>query len=457
MTKTITRGEAHSPGFALRAATLGGLASASTLWSAAAAAASPSLTDTQVALLWPALLATALLAISALALSLWLRLGRETAEATQRASAQKIDNSNLHRQLQSYSTELSSREKQLAEARKNLERQRQENTDMLAIIGHHLRQPLEALRGTLGLLARSGASETTQLVTMAQRQLQTAIKSMEELQKCDGLETVELKLPAQQPKAESRPLSILLVENDNDESLRNALESRGHRVQRENNGVDGADAALQKEFDLILIDSHLPLMDGVEATQKIRRGAGRELPIFALLREPRAGDRERYRDRGLTGVLARPVSDFQLQQLLSWAGRRARDTGEQKPARPTRLLNTSTLCRQRDTLGHLPFAELLSDRSATLPKRTTALTSALTGRHWPDAEHQAQAIAASAEELGLEAVAARLRALAARLSIDSEREYCRHQRTELLNLMRASVQQLKAWREENVHTEWALR
>ena len=66
-------------------------------------------------------------------------------------------------------------------------------------------------------------------------------------------------------------------------------------------------------------------------------------------------------------------------------------------------------------------------------------------------------LAAEAESVGLEVVASRLKALSARLSIDSERDYCRHQRTEILGLMRSSIQQLKSWREKNVHTEWALR
>ncbi len=424
---------------------------------AAASAAPISLTETRIALFWPAVFGAALLIVSAVAL--WLGLRRRTAEGERRVFALEEDNSRICRQLRSYGSELSNRERQLAEARDNLEQLRQEKSDLLAIIGHHLRQPLDALHSTLNLLARSSTAESAQLVEMAQRQLQTAIRSLEEIQRCDSLETVELKLPAQQPAREAASLSILLVESDGFESLRSALEARGHRVQRENNGIDGTDAALQKPFDLVLIDSHLPLMDGVEATQKIRRGRGRELPIFALLSVPRPGDKERYQARGLTGVLARPVSDDQLQQLLNWTARRAGSEAvekkEKRKAHPTRLLNTNTLCRQRDTLGHLPFTELLSNRTATLPKRTTMLTSALTGRHWLDAEQQAQAIAASAEEIGLEAAAARLRALAARLSIDSKREYCRHQRTEVLNLMRASIQQLKAWREQNAHTERA--
>ncbi|WP_282073159.1 hypothetical protein, partial [Janibacter hoylei] len=90
--------------------------------------------------------------------------------------------------------------------------------------------------------------------------------------------------------------------------------------------------------------------------------------------------------------------------------------GNPQGAKPTRLLNTNTLFRQRDTLDHQTFAELLSDRSATLPKHITALTSAITGRHWLDAEQQAQSLSRSAAEVGLETIASRLRTLAANLS-----------------------------------------
>ena len=425
---------------------------------AAAAPLQISFSETRVPLFWPAGLGICLLLLTAVALALKLRLQRTTRESEEQAASLKADNNNLYRQLHSYGSELSAREKELGEARETIEQQRQAKADLLAIIGHHLREPLDGMHSTLNLLARSGGGDTAQLVGIAQRQLQGSLQSIDEILRLDELETVELQMPAPQSEAAKPGLSILLVESGEHDSLYTSLEIRGHHVQRETNGVDGADAALQHKFDLVLIDSKLPQMDGIEATEKIRRGSGRDLPIFAMVAGLSRGDKERYLARGLTGVLARPVAEHQLEQLLKWAAHHAR-----KPAagprrqRPTRLVNTSTLSRQRDTLGHLSFAELLSDRCATLPKKTTALTSALTRRHWLDARQMAEAIAASADEIGLEAIAARLRALGSRLGIDSEREYCRHQRTELLNLMRASMQQLKAWREKNVHTEWALR
>ncbi|MBB3062635.1 response regulator [Microbulbifer rhizosphaerae] len=433
------------------------LAPAATLLPAAAIAAPLSIPPlhTQVSILWALGLGLAVVVFAVVALLLRLRLREALFSGEARAAELQSDNARLHRQLQSKGRELAACERELGEARDSQEKLRQEKSDLLAITGHRLRQPLDTLLGTLNLLAQNTDGETARLVDTARRQAQTALESLEEMRQMEQLETVELKMPAEQA-ADS--LSILLVESGSHDSLRPALEERGHRVQQQNNGVDGADAALRDKFDLVLLDSTLPLMDGMETARKIRRGAGNELPIFALVTNLRPGDRERYRDQGLNGILPRPVAETQLQQLLAWAARhrRTRPAGQQR-ARATRLLNADTLCRQRDTLGHLPFAELLGERIANLPKKTTELTSALTGRHWLDAEQQAQAIAANAEEIGLEAAAARLRALVARLAVDGEREYCRHQRTEVLNLMRTSIQQLKAWREKNVRSEWALK
>ncbi|MCX2840515.1 response regulator [Microbulbifer thermotolerans] len=426
-----------------------------TLFPTAASAAPISLTNTRIALLWPASFGTALLLISALALGLWLRQRRDTAAAERRAVALREENTGIHRQLQSCKNALSDHKRQLTKAVQTLERQRQETADLLAIIRHHLRQPLDALQHTLGQLARIEDAESSWLVKRAQRQLQTANRALEEIRNWGQVEAVELQLPPDRRAAEKRGLSILLVENDRNPTLCDKLQALGHRVERQNNGVDGASAALEKPFDLVLMDSHLPLMDGVEATQKIRRGRVTQLPVFALLNDPRPGDKARYQARGLTGVLARPVSDQELEQLLKWASRHARgDSRQTPPPLLSPMLETGTLKRQQNALGQRRFAELLSARAAALPKQTAALTSALTGRHWLEAKKQAQTLAVQAEEVGLEAVAARLRELAAQLGIDKEREACRQQRTELLNLMRASVQALKSWREQNMRAEW---
>jgi CheY-like chemotaxis protein len=415
------------------------------------------LLSTGVPTLWVLLLGVAFLGVLAAAVSLSMRLRFAADSIGAQVTDLQSNNANLYRQLQARGQELAARERDLSEARNSLEQLREEKSDFLVVVNHRLRQPLDALQSSLNLLARSSSDEGRQLANMARQQGEALLRALEETHRLGGYESVEITL-APEPGVSVAGLSILLVESGSHDSLSPLLQVRGHSVQQESNGVDGTDAALRGKFDLILLDSRLPLMDGVEAAQKIRNALGREMPIVALVAGLRAGDRERYLALGMTGVLARPVAESQLEQLLNWATKHARKPAAAvKKVRPARMLNTSALCRQRDTLGHLAFAELLGDRIATLPKKTTSLTSALTGRHWLDAEQLAQSLATNADEIGLEAAAGRLRGIAARLSVDSEREYCRHQRTEVLNLMRTSIQQLKSWREQNVHTEWALR
>ena len=370
----------------------------------------------------------------------------------------QVENAKLFRQVQSRLHELMARDKLLDEARLAAEQVREDHCDFLSITSHRMRKPLETLVSTMNLLARATNGEVRQLAEAAIGQCRQLRSCIEELQR-SGQQAVPGTASASIPEPSLREMAILLVENDTHTSLCPRLEARGHKVRRETNGVDGADAALRGKFDLVLIDVRLPLIDGVETARKIRGDFGNsELLIVGLVTDIRAGDKERYVQRGLSGVLPLPASDAQLSQILSWAEQKTRQGSVAvTPGRTAKMLNPSTLERQRDTLGHLAFAELLGDRVANLPKKITAFTSALTGRHWLDAQQQAQAIAAQAESVGLEVVANRLKALSARLSIDSERDYCRHQRTEILALMRTSIQQLKSWREKNVHTEWALR
>ncbi|WP_406828754.1 hypothetical protein [Microbulbifer sp. ARAS458-1] len=420
------------------------------------------LLEIHVPLFWTLLVVVALVVTVLLNIRLRTRLQIAQDAAGTRVSDLQAENGKLFRQVQTRMHELMERDKLLEETRIAAEQAEEQYRDFLSLTGHRMRKPLETLVSTMNLLSRGGDDETRHLADAALGQCRTLRSNIEEIQRAgqgsaDGHEAIAAPpVAVEEPR---RALHILLVENDSHPSLRPRLEAGGHKVRRETNGIDGAEAALRAKYDLVLIDVRLPLIDGVETARKMRGDFSNEnLFIFGMLDSVSKDDRERFAGRGLSGVLPCNPSDAQLIQLLSWVDQKTQPKSPAgKPSRASKVLNASTLERQRDTLGHLTFAELLGDRLASLPKKITAFTSALTGRHWLDAQHQAQAIAAEAESVGLEVIAARLQALSSRLTIDSEREYCRHQRTEILGLMRSSIQQLKAWREKNVHTEWALR
>jgi CheY-like chemotaxis protein len=105
------------------------------------------------------------------------------------------------------------------------------------------------------------------------------------------------------------------------------------------NGKLGVEAALGSRFDLVLMDCHMPEMDGYAATQAIRasedkvnaalRASGRaerRTPIIALTANAMEGDRERCLSAGMDDYLTKPFKKDQLREVLvRWSRANAHD------------------------------------------------------------------------------------------------------------------------------------
>jgi CheY-like chemotaxis protein len=113
------------------------------------------------------------------------------------------------------------------------------------------------------------------------------------------------------------PLDILVAE-DNESSARfleRLLTRPGHRVQVATNGREALTLAQEKGFDLLLLDVHMPELDGFQVVQALRgreRTAGGHLPILALTARSRSEDRERCLAAGMDDFLTKPVRPGEL-------------------------------------------------------------------------------------------------------------------------------------------------
>ncbi len=80
------------------------------------------------------------------------------------------------------------------------------------------------------------------------------------------------------------------------------------------NGADALDALKREAFDLVLLDMHMPVMDGPTCIQHIRAAAEpwKDIPVVALTADAMSGDRERYLGMGMSGYLSKPLAERDL-------------------------------------------------------------------------------------------------------------------------------------------------
>jgi PAS domain S-box-containing protein len=117
-------------------------------------------------------------------------------------------------------------------------------------------------------------------------------------------------------------LRVLLAEDDpsNQFPVQRMLEKIGHVVTVVENGRQAVELLRDHDFDCILMDIQMPLMDGIEATRVIRTAAStvakRTIPIIALTAYAMSGDRERFLQFGMDDYLSKPLSMLDLERML---------------------------------------------------------------------------------------------------------------------------------------------
>jgi len=117
-------------------------------------------------------------------------------------------------------------------------------------------------------------------------------------------------------------LSILLAEDNPVNALlaRELLRRRGHRVEQVATGEAAVTACQNAHFDVVIMDLHMPGLDGIEATRRIRAeetaNGGRRLPIFALTADALDTGRKACLAAGMDGFLTKPVDPSELDAVL---------------------------------------------------------------------------------------------------------------------------------------------
>jgi CheY-like chemotaxis protein len=123
--------------------------------------------------------------------------------------------------------------------------------------------------------------------------------------------------PSPTPDPTSRP-RVLLVEDDFDtrELTRIMLQLDGWEVSMADDGEPALALLAQQPFDLVLMDCRLKIMDGEEATARLRVGKpNRRVPVIGLSVSPLETDRARALAAGMDDYIVKPLTDAHLADL----------------------------------------------------------------------------------------------------------------------------------------------
>lgn len=185
-----------------------------------------------------------------------------------------------------------------------------------------------------------------------------------------------------------RSLSVLLAEDNvvNQRVATALLRRIGHQVTVCDNGQQVVDAVIKGQFDLILMDIQMPVMDGLEATIAIRALPDRAkslIPIYAISANVRDEDIDRFQHLGITDVLNKPLRPDRLKLLLDRTPPHPQSAG--KPG----LLDNNQIDALREALSPVKLTELFALARQSLQDSFAALE-----RGWQEADN-AKIIAAS--------------------------------------------------------------
>lgn len=122
------------------------------------------------------------------------------------------------------------------------------------------------------------------------------------------------------PKALQFEAKILVIEDNADNRLlaRRMLERFGCTVQTANNGQEGIETLQREHFDLVIMDCHMPVLDGYQATLQIRqmKTATKSIPIVAMTANALEGEKERCLSTGMSDFVPKPVDLQQIEAML---------------------------------------------------------------------------------------------------------------------------------------------
>lgn len=211
-----------------------------------------------------------------------------------------------------------------------------------------------------------------------------------------------------------RPLRVLVAEDNkiNQQLAAMLLKNAGHLVDIAENGAAAVAAVEASEYDVVVMDVQMPVLDGIEAADRIRNlpPPKNAVPIIAVTAHAMAGARERYLAAGMDGYLSKPLDPAALLRVLDEVGRAPQENqAEDRPGEtggaPRNVSTDAALDEDKlaELAQHLPEArirELLLLFLAQLDEQVPRIAALAGASDWPAVKREAHTLTGSAGNIG---------------------------------------------------------
>ena len=221
-------------------------------------------------------------------------------------------------------------------------------------------------------------------------------------------------------------MRILVTEDNiiNQKVLSRMLESLGYRCDLADHGRAALEALERQPYDVVFMDCQMPVMDGFEATRKIRLldGPVSEIPIVATTAEALKGDRERCIEAGMNDYISKPIDRGELaatlERITGPSDGDSHEPGPAAPDEPGAISEPVEIERlQAISRGDTDFEERILDLYLQESvKRSAAIAAALEDDDFETVREDAHATKGSAGNIG----ASKVSELAGRLQAAAE-------------------------------------
>jgi two-component system sensor histidine kinase/response regulator len=193
----------------------------------------------------------------------------------------------------------------------------------------------------------------------------------------------------------ARALRILVAEDNplNAELIVQLLRGRGHEVHAVQNGREALEASGRQAFDLLLVDLHMPEVDGFGVVRALRAreaSTGQRLPVVALTARARAEDRARCLAAGMDDFVIKPIDRAELWAAIERAVA-MKETATATPAGALAVIDAATLLAVCDEDPAL-LGRLCATLLGRLPRDLDELERALEARDLPRLEELAHTV-----------------------------------------------------------------